>query len=165
MKVLFSFLFSLFLTFAFVSGSLAAEQSDFLKEFQSGVDISKLLHASGKNIDGFEIFGGAESDRYLENAGTFVRNRSFEVGIYNINASENLNILKEVRTNLEKSLEKHKLKYKELTSFPEGFDLQYSSNCVVGFVSVRGVYKEGGVYFMSFIFNESVCSKKNARKK
>ena len=164
MKVLFSLLF-LISTLTFSGNSLAFGQSNFLKEFQSAVDVDRLLHDSAKNIDGIEISGGGGNDSYVENGGTEIRNRTFEAEIYKINASENFDLLKRMKGNLVKSLENCKLKYKETGSFPEGFNLQYSSSCVVGFVSVRGIYKENGNYFMSFIFNESICSKKNAREK
>lgn len=169
MKVLFTFLFGLILTFlclnaeVFGQASSNSKQSDFLKEFESPEDIDQLLHQSATNIDGIFISGSKASDSVLENGNTVVRNRSFEVEIGKIDGAENFNILKKIESNFEKSLKKYKFEYKELTYFPEGFNLRYSSSCVVGHINIRALYK-GDTFVIFFIFNESTCKKQASRK-
>jgi hypothetical protein len=164
MKDLFSLLFLIFIL-TIVGSSFVFGQSNFLKEFEASIDVARILYDSTNNIDNIEITGGGANETHAENGGTVIRNRTFEAEIHKINSSENFDLLKLMKENLVKSLKTHRFKYKEADSFPEGFNLQYSSSCIVGFVSVRGIYKQNDVYYMSFIFNESVCSKRNTRKK
>lgn len=102
---------------------------------------------------------GLTGDEQKQIKGCFVNRFSNDVGVFQIEFIQNsVHLLPNLKTNLQRIFEKHKVEFKELPDFSQGFEFSYEAANFTGFVTVRGMFRSEKNYFITFLVNETYCS-------
>jgi len=133
-------------------------ESNFLREISEGNGLNALLEASARTrLDGVYV----EIDEHVadENGRVFVTRR-FNVELI----SADYGFVDKLKKEIERRLQANRLQVDHDSVYPAGFNLDYSSACLIGAIDLRAVHDSGDMfkskndtYRLFFVFHESFC--------
>jgi hypothetical protein len=138
------------------------KESQFLSRLNLNVplELEKLIECSSQKKINDSYSEGSEE--VIEQDGRIYLTRRFDVEFI----SKDLSIVNNIKAEMERRIESSGLKIKKSSSYPQGFNIDYISECTVGSVDVRFVlgsgnmlHSKGNTYQMFFIFHESYCNR------
>ncbi len=140
------------------NNSNVSHESDFLKEISEPDGLNKLLRASAHTkLDSVYV----EADEHVvdQNGRVFVTRR-FDAELVSVDSS----LVDQLKTEVERRLRTNKLQIDQNHGYPTGFNVDYSSACLIGTMDLRAVHDRGemfksknNTYRLFFVFHESFC--------
>lgn len=135
-----------------------ASKSSIYLEMASSDAFDDLLKKSAVGEIDDSLGSSGEEQRQIK--GCFVNRFSNDTEVGKIDFVKNsVNLLPNLKANLQKIFARHKIEFKELTGFGEGFEFSYEAANFTGFVTVRGLFRSEKNYFITFLVNETYCSR------
>ncbi|SRR6266403_2294937 len=136
----------------------AGSESNFLAKISEGNGMNKLLEASAHTkLDSVYV---EEDEHTADQNGRVFLTRRFDVEL----VSADYNLLDQLKTEIEGRLRANKLQIDQDHGYPTGFNVDYSSTCLIGTIDLRAVHdsgemfkSKGNTYRLFFVFHESFC--------
>jgi len=140
------------------TNSNANRESSFLSQISEVNGLNKLLEASAHTkLDSIYV----EADEHVaDQNGRVFLTRRFDVELVSVD----YNLVDQLKAEVERRLGANKLQIDQNHSYPTGFNIDYSSTCLIGTMDLRSVHDSGemfksknNTYRLFFVFHESFC--------